>query len=101
MMITGIVLTSLGAIGIVTGAVMVARAESNIICGGGGTLGSCDDSGDRRAGGFAVMLLGAAGLGVGIPLTIIGARKVPARGQLPAEAGLRFGPRSASLRVTF
>jgi hypothetical protein len=81
LMVTGILLTSVGAIGLVAGGALYASASDRIdvYCDDGSFVYQCQtrDDEDRQVGGAVLMIAGGAALAVGIPLLIVGARKVP------------------------
>jgi hypothetical protein len=81
MMITGISLTGAGLVAAVIGVAIVADANAGILgqCGGK----TCDPS-QQRAGGFILAGVGVAGIGVGVPLLVIGAHKVTIQPGAPA-----------------
>lgn len=110
MMVTGIVLISVGALAGLTGGLIVAVCSAD--------SGACDSSppstgfdeydyltteedDDIEGTGTGLLVGGLIGVGVGIPLTIIGARKVPVEPE-PKKASLvpelLVGPQSAALR---
>jgi hypothetical protein len=69
----GIVLISLGAVATIAGVAVFAAANSDCygsIC--------ASDGGSTNPAGVGLMVAGLAGIGIGIPLTIWGARHVPA-----------------------
>ena len=91
MIVGGIILTGVGLLAAGSGALIVgacAKPEENPDCKDGAVPAGAIIGG-----------LGVAGMAVGIPLIVIGARKVPAK---PAAAGaaplLLLGPRSVGLR---
>lgn len=91
MMVTGIVLTSLGAITALTGAAIAGEAEE------------CEDEECRRVNGhrFGVGLGigGLAVIGAGIPLLVVGAQRVTPEAE--ASVSLSLGPASFRLRSEF
>lgn len=113
MMAGGIVLIGVGALSLITGLVTYAVGSigpyQSSNCYGSYNCGGSyvPDSGTRTAG-IVLMVGGVAGLGVGIPLTVIGAKKVPVdpqTGEPKTEASttptLRIGPTNASLQFAF
>lgn len=95
MMVGGIILTSAGAIMLTLGGVVYSSSQ-NIVC----DIGSdCRDEQGERAG-LILALAGLAGIGVGIPLIVVGARKVPATPE-PPSAALLLGPGGLSVRGKF
>ncbi len=120
MMIAGIVLAGLGGVGLAGGAVMVLNSDSfGTFCSPSCRQSDVRSADNQRTTGYVLMTLGAAGIGVGIPLIVIGAKRVPigvappgepgappppARGAPPppaVEAKLGFGPGQAKLALTF
>ncbi|MGK3984292.1 hypothetical protein WME99_14710 [Sorangium sp. So ce136] len=111
MMVTGIVLTSIGAVALLGGGLALAST-----CSGSG----CDDSLDDPLGddsldyveeedsgadaGYALIIGGLVFAGIGIPLAIIGGRQVPVQPEKKAASAparspeLVLGPRYAGLR---
>lgn len=117
LMTVGIVLTSVGAVGVLSGLAAFASANNriDIYCDGGNRCGTRDDADLQITGAVMMIVGGVMGLG-GIPLWVIGGRRVPLspeetkalEGAPPATtpppspaASLRVGPTSASLVVTF
>jgi hypothetical protein len=118
MMIGGIVLLGVGGLSGIVGALVYAVASAPThSCGASTTTGGsgysytydwnlCTDKGGQTAG-AALMIAGLAGIGVGIPLTIIGAKKVPVdpeTGEPPKQSAaptLRLGAGHASLDFAF
>ena len=119
MMVTGIVLTGVGVIALLSGAIVYTSANTqqqyDVLCDNGSYC-SYDDHEDEKVAGVAVMIAGGAAIAVGIPLLVIGARKVPVRGGAGApaeperrdrdddeegETSLVISPRSTGLRMTF
>ena len=113
MMVSGIVLAAAGVVGLFAGAAVYAEAkrdEDRIapcavpIEGGDPSCPSPPDRDDEKAAGVALMIAGGVGIAVGVPLLIVGARKVKKDGsaeQPPAKASLHVGPRGGSLRLAF
>ncbi|CAN94676.1 putative membrane protein [Sorangium cellulosum So ce56] len=115
MMVTGIVLTSLGAVAILGGGLVIASAPS---CSGDGCVYDrssnpyADDTGyqyeedgaDAEGAGVGLVVGGLVLAGVGIPLAIVGGRKVPVQPEKQAASTpapppeLVIGPRYAGLR---
>ncbi|WP_437283444.1 hypothetical protein WME90_23575 [Sorangium sp. So ce375] len=110
MMVTGIVLTSLGTVAVLGGGLVIASSCSGDGCG-------YDDSSsdpfsdnvdyeesDTEGAGVGLVIGGLVLAGVGIPLAIIGGRKVPVQPEKQAAAApapppeLVIGPRYAGLR---
>jgi serine/threonine-protein kinase len=118
MMVTGIVLISVGAVAVVGGGLAIAAACPGDTCDdtedtflgydeyGEPIYMSGFDSGEddsAAAAGVALVLGGIVSAGVGIPLAIIGGRKVPVQPEKRAAAAaaapeLVLGPRYAGLR---
>jgi hypothetical protein len=95
MMVAGIVLTSIGAVAAVAGAVVADEAEEGEVeC----DFDFCEREVDeeRRTAGIVVAVAGVAMLGAGIPLIIVGARKVPAE---PGESSRRAAPPRVALKL--
>jgi hypothetical protein len=96
MMVGGIVLTAGGVFTLGMGALVYAGAKS-IQCD---CIGPCDCRDEKgEIGGIVLMAGGVAGLAVGIPLIVLGARKVPV--EPGPEAAVLIGPGSAGLRCRF
>jgi hypothetical protein len=74
MMVTGIVLTATGGVVALAGAAIAADAH-DVRCSGNLCFDVVDE--DQRTTGVVVALGGLAMLGAGIPLIVVGARKVP------------------------
>jgi hypothetical protein len=95
MMVTGIALGSAGLLAGVSGALVIGVCSRNE-AGQAGSVGeNCDK--DSVPAGVGLAIAGGVGLAVGIPLTLIGARKVPAQSAAAAPT-LLVGPRSVALR---
>lgn len=119
MMVTGIVLTGVGVVGLLSGAILYSAANTQQTYDSLDCISSeyCnyDDHEDEKVAGVALMIAGGAAIAVGIPLLVIGARKVPVRGGAGApgqpeprdrdddevETSLVISPRSTGLRMTF
>jgi hypothetical protein len=86
LMATGIVLTALGPMVFVVGALSSQ-------CGGDGSSGGCDEARQRLVG---VALVSLALIGVGIPLIVVGAKRVPVR---QVTVGPWLAPRQAGLQL--
>jgi hypothetical protein len=111
MMVGGILLTAFGAIGLGAGGVVYASSQTvqfDTTCTSNTNCFTTNRGGDKTAG-IVLMVAGLAGIGVGIPLIVIGARKVPvdrsnpekAREREERDAKLVVGPASAALHVSF
>lgn len=114
-MAVGITMTVAGVLGLIVGAVVVASSKERIdvYCDGPTLCARIDDQA-RKGVGIGTMVVGGVSATVGIPLWIIGGRRVPVRkkdsnpnGTAPPAAGasllpeLRVGPTSASLTFQF
>jgi hypothetical protein len=101
LMAGGIVVTSLGALTALAGGIVYAGATKYELVDCGIPDVSCataerrDDSAQQTAG-MITMIGGIAMIGAGIPMIIIGAKKVPV-----TTAQVQVGPRSVGLRGTF
>jgi hypothetical protein len=104
MMIGGIVLTGVGALSFLTGLTVYALGSAGTDDCTSGSYYSCDwksDSGTQTTGAI-MMVLGGAAVAVGIPLTVVGARKVPVDPAAESKAPtLQLGAGRASLRFAF
>lgn len=107
----GIAMTATGTIGLLSGLAVLASGNNRIdvYCDGGQLCGNRDDTGMQLAGGVMMIVSGITA-GVGIPLWVIGARRVPASKdesappsseQTAARATLHLEPGGASLHFTF
>jgi hypothetical protein len=119
MMVTGIVLTGVGVIALLSGAIVYTSANTqqtyDELCSG--DFCRYEDRDDEKVAAAAVMIAGGAAIAIGIPLLVVGARKVPVRGGAGAppgeperrdrddveegETSLVISPRSTGLRMTF
>jgi hypothetical protein len=106
MMVSGIVLSSVGLLGVIGGSALYSQPAVTYDC-------SCIDApcdcgyqeGDNTAGTVLLVVGGVLAAG-GVPLIIIGARKVPVEPEKKSEAAalvpeIGIGPSSASLRWSF
>jgi hypothetical protein len=121
MMIGGIALTTAGIVGVLVGSGLASTAANQIdvYCeppGGGGPF-VCETRADetQQAAGIGVMIGGFVALAAGIPLWVIGSKRVPVKSDTPdantpdkpatpapaASMQLFVGPSSAAVRVTF
>ncbi|AKT43498.1 uncharacterized protein CMC5_077300 [Chondromyces crocatus] len=103
MMVGGILLSSIGAV-VASLGTMVYMASDNILCEPCMSNGycPCEEKGGKT-GGIALIIGGLLGVGAGIPLIVIGARKVPVIEE-PAEApaaALLLGPGGLTFRGQF
>jgi hypothetical protein len=98
MMAAGIVLTSIGGLGLVGAGVLISQNnQENERCSQ-----QCVPNERKRNVGIAIGVGGLAALGAGIPLLVIGARKVPATVEEPAMGlTLELGPSGAQLTGSF
>lgn len=109
----GIAMTSLGIVGVLSGLAAFASANNRIdvYCDGGFLCGNRDDE-DLQAAGGALMIVGGVLGAVGIPLWVIGGKRIPLKptensntpsDKPPAapQATLKIGPGSAGLHVAF
>jgi hypothetical protein len=109
MMITGLILSGLGAVSLFTGVAVYAAGSSSDDCSYNGYGSSCSSDSGAQAAGVGFMVGGLIGIGVGIPLAIVGGRKVPVDPQAqpaPAEQAslipqVSGGPRNIALRWHF
>ncbi|XXY46246.1 hypothetical protein WME91_40220 [Sorangium sp. So ce269] len=108
LMLGGIALTAGGTIAFFAGTGLLASASERyeIYCDFGGYTGVCDtrSDGPRQIAGALISVAGGVMLAVGIPLWIIGGKKVPATGEAPtapAQTTLSLGPGSAALQTRF
>jgi hypothetical protein len=101
LMVTGIVLTGLGAVATITGAALLGEVEERNHCQDDQLL-SCEmPAADRRQrdAGIAVGMVGLGLIGVGIPLTVVGARQRPVSREV--SAALRLSPTAGRLHIRF
>lgn len=114
MMVGGILLTTGGILGVLIGSAVTSTAADQIpiYCDQGFGPTICETRADEtQLGlGIATLVTGVVAIGVGIPLWIVGGKKVPLV-EKPAENAapeapktsleLVVGPSSAALRATF
>jgi hypothetical protein len=126
-MVTGILMTSVGAVGVLSGLAAFATANNRIdVYGDGGQMIGTRDDEDLQVTAALLMIAGGVVGIAGIPLWVIGGKRVPIEGsELPKEpadpsapqqnptpspppppppgpaATLHIGPTGASLSVTF
>ena len=107
MMVGGIVLVSAGAVVSTLGSLMFFSEQSvDCACPSGGYC-SCGDTGGDDGGAAALLIGGLLAIGGGIPLIVIGARKVPVIDPAappepaPPQATLLVGPGSFTVRGQF
>ncbi|XXY50648.1 hypothetical protein WME91_05840 [Sorangium sp. So ce269] len=108
MMVTGIVLTSIGAVALLGGGLALASTCSGADCGsdplGDDSLDYIDQEDSDQDAGYALILGGLVFAGVGIPLAIIGGQRVPVQPEKKAASAparspeLVLAPRYAGLR---
>ncbi|WP_437799014.1 hypothetical protein [Sorangium sp. So ce693] len=108
LMLGGIALTAGGTIAFFTGTGLLASASNRyeIYCDFGGFTGICETrtDGRRQLAGALVSVAGGLMIAVGIPLWVIGGKKVPAGDAAPkasVETTLSLGPGSAALQTQF
>lgn len=118
MMVGGVLLTTGGILGVLIGAAVTSTAADQIAiyCNQGFGVQVCETRADevQQGVGIGVLVAGFAAIGVGIPLWIIGGKRVPVKDKptdqpsvTPApdapKTGLELivGPSSAHLRATF
>lgn len=117
MMTGGIVLTTAGIIGVLVGSSLASTATNQIpvycepVGGGGPQICEYRDDDTQLGVGVGIMVAGFVGLGVGIPLWVIGGKRVPVKDQnAPAEGApaapqtsmqLFVNPQGASVRLSF
>lgn len=97
MVAAGAVLISLGATALPIGSFMSANAGEDCTSDIRGSF-TCKPSGERLSG-IGVLVAGAGGLAVGIPLLVLGAQKVPI--EIPRRTAITVGPSGASFRYDF
>lgn len=107
-MLGGIALTAGGTIAFFTGTGLLASASNRyeIYCDFGGFTGICETrtDGRRQLAGALVSVAGGIMIAVGIPLWVIGGKKVPASDATPkasVQTTLSLGPGSAALQTQF
>jgi hypothetical protein len=107
MIAVGSALISVGATALIAGPAFYAGATQSVVCnfGEGGGCAPTTDGGAQGAGIF-FMVLGIAAVGAGIPLLVVGAQKVPDRGEaaslLPTvRATVRAGARGVTMAWDF
>jgi hypothetical protein len=98
MVASGIVLISLGATVMPIGSLVSASARQDCTFDSFGNSQSCKPSSERLSG-LGVLVAGAGGLAIGIPLLVLGAQKVPI--EIPRRSALTVGPTGASFRYDF
>jgi len=114
MMVGGVLLTTGGILGVLIGSAVASSASEQIeiYCDQGGFVGVCERRTDegQQAAGIAVLVTGFVALGVGIPLWVIGGKRVPIKDDAAPTSTtdapktsleLVVGPSSAALRATF
>ncbi|MDC0742458.1 hypothetical protein [Polyangium mundeleinium] len=119
MMVGGILATTAGIVGVLAGSAIASTAVSQIpiYCESqfGPTICETRSDETQQAVGYGILITGVVALGVGVPLWVIGSKRVPVKSDEttpsapsttpPAapQTSLRLlvGPTSAGLRVTF
>jgi hypothetical protein len=108
MMVTGIVGVGLGATVAIAGSALAASAHDStiIFCETSVGVSQCGrkDNGARMGAGVAMIVGGGIALVAGVPLWILGARRVPLddKEKEPSpKPTVSIGPTSASLRWSF
>lgn len=109
----GIAMTSVGIVGLLSGLASFASANNRIdvYCDGGFQCGTRDDE-DLQVAGGVLMIVGGVMGAVGIPLWVIGGKRIPLKpnespegtpSEKPAaaQARLKIGPGSLGLHVSF
>ncbi len=105
--IAGVVLSVVGSVGILFGAGLMGSATENVeyVCDPGAPVCTPHDRTDRLAVGIGFLVAGVAATAVGIPLIVIGSKKVPAQTKEKEEARftptLRVGLTQATFSVHF
>jgi hypothetical protein len=114
MITAGVVLISLATVGAIGGTALFMSGSQQQqsfveppccagcgVCGGGlGALQSSDGSGLRTAG-IASIAFSVAAMGAGLPLLVVGSKKVPDRGDASLVPAVRFGSGGGSLSWSF
>src|SRR5262249_31940905 len=97
MVIGGSILTAVGGIGLFTGMFM---GISGANCG---IFSSFREDTGKRGARVILLIPRSGGRGVGIPLIVVGKKKVPPRPELRQEpvASVRVGPQGAAFKFTF
>ena len=102
-MIGGIILTSLGALGMAIGTGVYVEAAGDCSRSfDNGRLSCSNDEG--KLVGMTLLLSSAVGVAIGVPLWIYGAEKTiipPDEQPLMRSVSVRVGPASAALHVSF
>ncbi|AUX39760.1 hypothetical protein SOCE26_011550 [Sorangium cellulosum] len=109
MMLGGIALTLGGAAAFFTGSGLLASASNRyeIYCDYGGYTSICETRTDEplQVAGVIVSVAGGLMMAAGIPLWVMGGKKVPAPGEqqpeAPAQVSLSVGPGSTALQMQF
>jgi hypothetical protein len=105
MFVGGIVALSLGGVGLIAGSVLYGSGASkyDLYCtdenGFTNVCGEADDP-DSKGPGLALLIAGGVLVAGGIPLVLVGGRRVPKESAAPPVTA-SVGPRGASLRITF
>jgi tetratricopeptide (TPR) repeat protein len=101
MMITGIILSAVGALHAVVGGVLLGMAKDSYQCEYNAYGSSCGDDDDLYISAYANLVMGGALLSVGVPLWIIGSHKRAANSGSTTQAMLQVSSRSVSLRLAW
>ncbi|MDI1481741.1 hypothetical protein, partial [Polyangium sp. y55x31] len=115
MMVGGILATTAGIVGVLAGSAIASTAANQIpiYCDSqfGPTICETRTDETQLAVGYGILITGVVALGVGVPLWVIGSKRVPVKSDettpttTPAapQTSLRLlvGPTSAGLHVTF
>lgn len=98
MVAAGVVMISLGATMLPIGSMMSASARQDCSFDSFGNSLGCQPSPERLSG-IGMLVAGAGGLAIGIPLVVLGAQKVPI--EIPRRSAITVGPSGASFRHDF
>lgn len=103
--VSGIVALSLGGVGVIAGSVLWGAGSSQyeLYCtddsGFASPCGEADDP-DKRDAGVGLLVAGGVLAAAGIPMLIVGGRRVP-KDEAPPSVSAAVGPRGATVRLTF
>jgi hypothetical protein len=103
-MIGGIVLTSLGALGMSVGTGVYVGADDGCSASFDNDFGRSCSRNDGKLVGMTLLLSSAVGVAIGVPLWIYGAEKTilpPDEQPFMRQVSVRVGPASAALHVSF